>query len=77
MGTHYPGFVPIDEMSGPAVIETINLSGADILAVGLPARKGQPWLLRNRDRLTIPVRASLGATLNFQAGSLATTSATC
>lgn len=71
VGTHYPGFVPIDEMSGPAVIETINLSGADILAVGLPARKGQPWLLRNRDRLTIPVRASLGATLNFQAGSLA------
>lgn len=71
VGTHYPGFVPIEEMSGPAVIETINLSGAHILAVGLPARKGQPWLMRNRDRLTIPVRASLGATLNFQAGTLA------
>lgn len=71
VGTHYPGFVPIEEMSGSAVIEAINLSGAHILAVGLPARKGQPWLMRNRDRLTIPVRASLGATLNFQAGSLA------
>lgn len=71
VGTHYPGFVPIEEMCGPAVIETINRSGAHILAVGLPARKGQPWLLRNRDQLTIPVRASLGATLNFQAGTLA------
>lgn len=71
VGTHYPGFVPIEEMSGSAVIESINRSGALILAVGLPASKGQPWLLRNRDRLTIPVRASLGATLNFQAGTIA------
>jgi len=71
VGTHYPGFRPVEEMGGKAVIDTINLSGAHILAIGLPARKGQPWLLRNRDRLTIPVRASLGATLNFQAGSLA------
>lgn len=71
VGTHYPGFVPIEEMSDPAVLEAINRSGAHILAVGLPARKGQPWLMRNRDRLTIPVRASLGATLNFQAGTLA------
>lgn len=71
VGTHYPGFGTIEEMSGSSVIETINLSRAHILAIGLPARKGQPWLLRNRDRLTIPVRASLGATLNFQAGALA------
>lgn len=71
VGTHCPGFGPIEEMSGSSVIEAINLSRADILAVGLPARKGQPWLMLNRDRLTIPVRASLGATLNFQAGTLA------
>lgn len=71
VGTLYPGFGSIEEMSGSAVIETINRSRALMLAVGLPAKKGQPWLLRNRDRLTIPVRASLGATLNYQAGTLA------
>lgn len=71
VGTYYPGFGPIEEMSGSSVIDAINLSGADILAVGLPARKGQPWLMLNRDLLTIPVRASLGATLSFQAGTLA------
>lgn len=71
VGTHNPGFVSVEDMSSPDVIDTINRSGALIIALGLPARKGQPWLLRNRDRLTVPVRASLGATLNFQAGTIA------
>ena len=71
VGTLYPGFGSIEEMSGSDTIETINRSKAFMLAIGLPAKKGQPWLLRNRDRLTVPVRASLGATLNFQAGTLA------
>ncbi|MCP4618187.1 MAG: WecB/TagA/CpsF family glycosyltransferase [Bradyrhizobium sp.] len=71
VGTLNPGFRPVEEMGGSDVIDTVNLSSAHVLAIGLPARKGQPWLLRNRHRLTIPVRASLGATLNFQAGSIA------
>jgi N-acetylglucosaminyldiphosphoundecaprenol N-acetyl-beta-D-mannosaminyltransferase len=66
-----PGFRPVEEMSGADIIEAVNDSNADFLAVGLSARKGQTWLRRNHHRLTIPVRASLGATLNFEAGTVA------
>jgi N-acetylglucosaminyldiphosphoundecaprenol N-acetyl-beta-D-mannosaminyltransferase len=52
------------------VLDTINSSKADFLAAALGAKKGQIWLLRNHDRLKIPVRAHLGATINFQAGTI-------
>jgi N-acetylglucosaminyldiphosphoundecaprenol N-acetyl-beta-D-mannosaminyltransferase len=67
VGALNPGFVSIDEMSTEAIIAAINSSGADFLMVSLGAVKGQAWLMRNSTRLTIPVRAHLGATLNFQA----------
>jgi N-acetylglucosaminyldiphosphoundecaprenol N-acetyl-beta-D-mannosaminyltransferase len=40
------------------------------LAAALGAKKGQAWLLRNHHRLRVPVRVHLGATINFQAGTL-------
>ena len=70
VGSLYPGFGSIDEMSANAVIDAINASHADFLAVALGAHKGQIWLLRNHDRLRAPVRVHLGATINFQAGTL-------
>jgi N-acetylglucosaminyldiphosphoundecaprenol N-acetyl-beta-D-mannosaminyltransferase len=48
----------------------VNTSGADFLAVSLGAKKGQLWLQQNRDRLRSPVRAHLGAVVNFQAETL-------
>ena len=33
-------------------------------------KKGQLWLLHNHERLKIPVRAHLGATINFTAGKV-------
>jgi N-acetylglucosaminyldiphosphoundecaprenol N-acetyl-beta-D-mannosaminyltransferase len=68
VGTLYPGFCSV--VSKREIIEAINSSNADFLAVSLGANKGQLWLQRNRQRLTIPVRVHLGATLNFQAGLL-------
>jgi N-acetylglucosaminyldiphosphoundecaprenol N-acetyl-beta-D-mannosaminyltransferase len=38
------------------------------LSVSLGEKKGQQWLYRNHTRLTIPIRAHLGAAINFQAG---------
>jgi N-acetylglucosaminyldiphosphoundecaprenol N-acetyl-beta-D-mannosaminyltransferase len=70
VGSHYPGFGSVDEMSGDEVIDKINSSNADFLVVSLGAKKGQSWLLRNQHRLLIPVRAHLGAVINFQAGSV-------
>lgn len=70
VGTLNPGFRPIEEMSGEDVIGEINASGADFLVASLGARKGQLWLHRNCARLAVPVRAHLGAALNFQAGTV-------
>jgi N-acetylglucosaminyldiphosphoundecaprenol N-acetyl-beta-D-mannosaminyltransferase len=68
VGTLNPGFCEVSEMSQGHIIDTVNSSGADFLSVSLGAKKGQLWLYRNHNRLTIPVRAHLGAAINFQAG---------
>src|ERR1035437_6992250 len=69
-GSFYPGFCNGDEMSTDPIIDSVNSSNADFLVAALGAKKGQAWLLRNHDRLRIPVRVHLGATINFQAGTL-------
>jgi N-acetylglucosaminyldiphosphoundecaprenol N-acetyl-beta-D-mannosaminyltransferase len=70
VGWACPGFGEIDELGGDRFIDQIDGSGAHFLVAALGARKGQLWLYRNRHRLRIPVRAHLGATINFQAGTV-------
>lgn len=70
VGSYFPGFGSVDEMSTDSIIKIINSSNANFLMVSLGAIKGQLWLHRNHDRLKVPVRAHLGATINFQAGTL-------
>ncbi|NJL50176.1 MAG: WecB/TagA/CpsF family glycosyltransferase [Blastochloris sp.] len=70
VGYYNPGFVSVEEMSSDRILELINASDADFLVVALGSVKGQAWLLRNHERLRIPVRAHLGATLNFEAGTV-------
>jgi N-acetylglucosaminyldiphosphoundecaprenol N-acetyl-beta-D-mannosaminyltransferase len=70
VGSLDPGYGTVDEMSRDDIIDTVNSSDADFLAVSLGAKKGQSWLQRNHHRLTIPIRAHLGATVNFQAGTV-------
>jgi N-acetylglucosaminyldiphosphoundecaprenol N-acetyl-beta-D-mannosaminyltransferase len=70
VGTMDPGFCEVTEMSHDHIITEVNSSGADFLVLSLGAKKGQLWLQRNHDRLTIPIRAHLGAVLGFQAGSI-------
>ena len=70
VGSLYPGFCSAEEMSRDDIIDNINSSGADFLVASLGAQKGQLWLQRNHHRLLIPVRAHLGASLNFQAGTV-------
>jgi N-acetylglucosaminyldiphosphoundecaprenol N-acetyl-beta-D-mannosaminyltransferase len=65
-----PGFCSVDEMSRDEIVDNINSSGADFLVASLGANKGQLWLQRNHHRLLIPVRAHLGASINFQAGTV-------
>ena len=65
-----PGFGGVDELSRDQFIDQINSSNADFLVAALGAKKGQLWLLRNHHRLQVPIRAHLGATVNFQAGTV-------
>jgi N-acetylglucosaminyldiphosphoundecaprenol N-acetyl-beta-D-mannosaminyltransferase len=70
VGSLYPGFCSVDEMSRDDIIDSINSSDADFLVASLGAQKGQLWLQRNHHRLLIPVRAHLGAVINFQAATV-------
>jgi N-acetylglucosaminyldiphosphoundecaprenol N-acetyl-beta-D-mannosaminyltransferase len=70
VGHFCPGFGSVETMSRDGAIDPINASGGDFLLAALGSRKGQIWLLRNHDRLQIPVRAHLGATLHFAAGTI-------
>lgn len=65
-----PGHGTVDAMSCNEIIDAVNASDADVLAVSLGAVKGQTWLQKNHRRLRLPVRVHLGATINFQAGAV-------
>lgn len=65
-----PGFGTVEELSHDRLIDRINESNADFLVAALGAKKGQLWLRRNHHRLQVPVRAHLGATINFAAGAV-------
>jgi N-acetylglucosaminyldiphosphoundecaprenol N-acetyl-beta-D-mannosaminyltransferase len=70
VGWLFPGFGSVDEFSQDDIVDDINSSGADFLVVSLGAKKGQAWLQRNHHHLVIPIRAHLGASINFQAGTV-------
>jgi N-acetylglucosaminyldiphosphoundecaprenol N-acetyl-beta-D-mannosaminyltransferase len=70
VGAINPGFVSIDEMSRTEIIDQINASGANFLVASLGALKGHHWLLRNHNRLRVPIRTHFGAVLNFEAGTV-------
>ena len=70
VGSLNPGFGSVEEMSAEELLSAVNSTQADFLLVALGAKKGQMWLYANHDRLTAPVRAHLGATINFYAGAI-------
>ncbi|WFU18792.1 WecB/TagA/CpsF family glycosyltransferase [Bradyrhizobium sp. CB3481] len=70
VGVLNPGFGSIQEMSTTRIVDTINSSKADLLAVFFGAEKAQAWLMHNDARLQIPLRAQFGATINFEAGTV-------
>lgn len=70
VGFETPGFGSVADLSTPDVLQRINASGADFLVVALGAVKGQAWIQRNREQLTVPVISHLGAVVNFAAGTV-------
>jgi N-acetylglucosaminyldiphosphoundecaprenol N-acetyl-beta-D-mannosaminyltransferase len=72
IGTGYydPGFVELEQMSQQTVIEHLNSSSPDFIVVALGAKKGQEWIVKNKERLTAPIISHLGAVINFVAGEV-------
>ena len=70
VGILNPGFGTVEEMSAQHIIDTINSSRADLLAVFFGAEKAQKWLIHNHHHLDPPIRAQFGATINFEAGTV-------
>lgn len=70
VGSFFPGYGSVDEMSRDDILYKINSSNADFLVVSLGAKKGQTWLWRNRAHLSVPIQTHLGAAINFQAGKI-------
>jgi N-acetylglucosaminyldiphosphoundecaprenol N-acetyl-beta-D-mannosaminyltransferase len=70
VGFEFPGFGSVEEMSSEQTITRLNASGAHFVVVSLGAKKGQAWIVRNRDRLAAPVICHLGAVMNFIAGTV-------
>ena len=69
VGSEFPGFGSVEDMSRPEIIERINAAQPDMLVVSLGARKGQAWIERNRERLDVPVISHLGAVVDFASGT--------
>lgn len=70
VGVLNPGFGTVEQLSSPEILAEINASGADFLVVALGAQKGQAWLLRNHEQISIPVRSHFGAVIGFQSGKI-------
>jgi N-acetylglucosaminyldiphosphoundecaprenol N-acetyl-beta-D-mannosaminyltransferase len=65
-----PGMGSIESMSSEEITQQINDSQADFLLVALGAKKGQQWIMHNREKLNVPVISHLGAVVNFVAGNI-------
>ncbi len=70
VGLVWPGFVGVEEMSRPDLIDCINEAHPDLLVVSLGSAKGQAWIERNLPQLKVPVVSHLGAVVNFAAGTV-------
>jgi exopolysaccharide biosynthesis WecB/TagA/CpsF family protein len=54
-----------------AIVQRINRSGANVLAIGVGAPKQEKWVSRYRSQLTnVKIIFAVGATINFEAGIL-------
>ncbi|HLP81764.1 MAG TPA: WecB/TagA/CpsF family glycosyltransferase [Nitrosomonas sp.] len=59
-----------DEKENLSVVQMINASGANVLAIGLGAPKQEKWIVRYRPELpAVTMFIAVGATLDFIAGT--------
>ena len=64
-GALNPGVGSVESMSSDDIIGQINAAQPDFLVVALGAKKGQQWIMHNREKLNALVISHLGAVVNF------------
>jgi len=52
------------------MIELINKAKPDVLWVGMTAPKQEKWIFKNRNKLSVPFSAAIGAVFDFYAGKV-------
>ncbi len=70
VGAMNPGMGTVDDMSSKNIVDSINKTKPDFVVVALGAKKGQEWILKNREKLNAKVISHLGAVVNFTAGNI-------
>ena len=72
IGTYSPPFgFENDYQECQKIINIVNRSGANVLAVGVGAPKQEKWICKHRSRLTsVRTFLAIGATIDFEAGNL-------
>ena len=68
VGGYAPPFRELTAEEETAIVDEINRSGADVVWVGIGVPKQEKWMLRMRERLTVPVLVGVGAAIDFHAG---------
>ena len=59
-----------DDHDNAVMIDLINRAKPDVLWVGMTAPKQEKWIFKNRDRLSVPFTAAIGAVFDFYAGTV-------
>lgn len=68
VGTHTPPFRPLTDAEDRQVVEKLNVSGADIVWVGLSTPKQERWMAAHLGRIDAPVMVGVGAAFDFLSG---------
>ncbi len=68
-GMYAPPFRPLNEQEEFEVKERIESSKADFLWVGLGGPKQEFWILKHRDKISVPIMLGVGAAFDFHSGT--------
>lgn len=68
-GTYSPPYKEeFNNHDNEVMIELINKAKPDVLWVGMTAPKQEKWIFKNREKLSVPFSAAIGAVFDFYAG---------
>jgi N-acetylglucosaminyldiphosphoundecaprenol N-acetyl-beta-D-mannosaminyltransferase len=70
-GTYSPPYKEeFDDDDNELMTTLINKATPDVLWVGMTAPKQEKWIFKNRDKLSVPFMAAIGAVFDFYAGTV-------